>query len=132
MEVSTLSHLDAVDQGLVEGRLAKMRDNPQPQVGDWVRFADGTERRISYHWTDGAGWDGGVQTSKGGSFHLGEHGCSFSGSLYSSIPTEELRPTDERKDAAAWIFHHDFQVKDGGVYFDAPFRVWEYDGQPNS
>jgi hypothetical protein len=87
-----------------------------PQVGDWVIFQDGAARRVAYRWTDGAGagWDGGVQTAVGGSWHLGEHGFSYGGTLYMTVPTDSLQPvmvcsgpgeiTELRWPAAAWIF----------------------------
>ena len=95
-----------------------------PLVGDYVVFADGVERRVSYHWTDGTGWDGGCQTSDGGRFHLISCGCSFSGSLYPCVPTDSLTLTDEYRDGEAWIFHHDRKAAGNGVEFVTGFRVY--------
>jgi hypothetical protein len=123
---------DTQDAALIADRMAALKARKGPQVGEFVRFADGTMRRISYHWTDDAGWDGGVQTSDGGSFHLGEYGISFSGSLYSTIPTDELKPTDETLPGSVWVFHHGFPGAGRGVDTRVDMRVWTYDGNAPS
>lgn len=117
--------LDQRDSEIIAQRLANIDSIDGPRVGDFVRFADNVERRISYHWRDDEGWDGGCQTSEGGSFYLGEHGCSFSGSLHPSVPTETLTLTDERRDGYVWIFHHDWHTAHNGVDVQIPFRVYE-------
>jgi hypothetical protein len=117
--------LDDRDIAIIHRRLDAFDERTGPRVGDYVRFADGVLRRISYHWTDGTGWDGGCQSSDGGSFHLNDGGCSFSGSLYSTVPTESLTLTDERRDGRAWIFHHDLPKAHNGVDFIAECRVYE-------
>src|SRR5271167_3580103 len=74
--------LDDRDAAIVAERMARMDARPGPRVGDFVRFADGVERRISHYWQaepDMPGWQAGAQTSDGGSWHLGSEGCSFSG-----------------------------------------------------
>lgn len=109
---------------LLASRMAKLDEREGPRVGDYVRFACGTLRRCSYHWTDGDGWDGGMQTSDGGSFHLGEYGVSFSGSLFSTVPTESLTLTDERLAGRVWIEHHGWLVKDCAVHYMPEFRVY--------
>ena len=131
MSQQIVSHLDDRDVEIVASRLEALRGRVGPQVGDYVRFSDGTLRRISHHWRDDEGWDGGVQTSDGGSFYLSDHGCSFSGSLRPSIPTDRLQATDEMVAGRAWIFHHDMHQAHNGVDFEVPFRVFEFDGEPN-
>lgn len=123
--------VDERNAQLVAERMEELESQGGPQVGEYVRFLDGTLRRISYHWKDGEGWDGGVQTSDGGSFHLGRHGVSFSGSLYSAIPTEALRETDETLPASVWVFHHDFAGAGRGVDTSVEMRVWDYPYPPN-
>lgn len=115
---------DTTDTALVAARVAAMDARPGPRVGDFVRFACGTVRRISYHWKSAMGWDGGIQTSDTGSFHLGEHGVSFSGSLYRCVPINSLTETDERRDGAVWIFHHGFARAHSAVHFEVLFRVY--------
>lgn len=118
---------DARDAAHVAECMAGLEDRPAPRVGDWVIFADGTERRISYRWHDGADWDGGCQTSDGGSYHLGRHGVSMSGSLFSPVPTDSLTLTDERRPGACWVFHHDLAGADRGVTFYPEWRVYRCD-----
>lgn len=112
---------------IIERRVAKLDAREGPRVGDYVRFADGTLRRCSYHWSDDAGWDGGMQTSDGGSFYLGEGYVSMSGSLYSCVPTDSLKPTDETRPGSVWIFNHDMHRAHNGFNFEIPFRVFTCD-----
>jgi hypothetical protein len=116
--------LDAIDIALIAERMDAIDSHDGPLVGDYMVFADGVERRVSYHWTDGTGWDGGCQTSDGGRFHLTSCGCSFSGSLYPCVPTDSLTLTDEYRDGEAWIFHHDRRAAGNGVEFVTGFRVY--------
>lgn len=109
---------------IIERRMAKLDAREGPRVGDYVRFTDGTLRRCSYHWSDGAGWDGGMQTSDGGSFYLGEGYVSMSGSLYSCVPTDSLKLTDETREGTVWIFDHDFAGAGRAVHYSVPFRVF--------
>lgn len=97
------------------------------QVGDWVRFADGVERRVSYVWRDELDLDlpNGVQTSAGGSFHIGPYGASFSGSLFTGVDASTLTLTGERQPGTVWFFHHEHQCAHNGVHGMIPFRVWE-------
>ena len=115
---------DERDVAIVQARMNEMDARQDPRVGDYVRFASGELHRISYHWTDGEGWDGGVQTSEGGSFYLGKGYCDFSGSLHPCVPTDSLSLTDERKAGAVWIFHHDHHTAHNGVTFAPDFRVY--------
>jgi hypothetical protein len=123
----TVSTIDERDLELVRERMATLDARQGPRVGDFVRFADGTLRRISYRWTDDTGWDGGCQTSDGGSYYLGTHGVSMSGSLHPTVPTDSLRLTDERMDGSVWVFHHDMHRAHNGVDVTVSFRVFECD-----
>src|SRR5689334_9255388 len=118
---------DERDEQIVASRMAKLDEQAGPRVGDFVRFADGTLRRVSYHWHGDDGWDGGCQTSDAGSYHLGNYGVSMSGSLYSSVPTDALVLTDERMAGDVWIFHHDMAGAGRGVHFQPEFRVYTCD-----
>lgn len=124
-----LPALDERDAVILANRIVALERVDGPRVGDFVRFADGTLRRISYHWRDDAGWDGGCQTSDGGSWYLGDGFVSFSGALYSAIPTESLRRTDEQRQGSVWFFHHDYRTAGGGIDALIPFRVYECDGE---
>jgi hypothetical protein len=120
--------LDDRDAAIVAERMARLNARPGPRVGDFVHFADGVERRVSHYWQaepDIDGWRAGVQTSDGGSWHLGSEGCSFSGSLYPLVPLETLTQTEETREGSAWIFHHDYACAGNGVDFRVPFRVFE-------
>ena len=116
-------YLDDKDQAIVDERLATMNAQAGPRVGDYVIFADGTERRISHDWGDA------YQTSdlKGlfsGRFYLTRYGCSYSGGLHPGLPADTFSDTDDMRDGAAWIFHHDRHRAHNGVDFTAPFRVF--------
>jgi hypothetical protein len=119
--------LDDRDQAIVDQRMRLMDTRPGPRVGDFVIFAHGVERRISYHWKDDEGWDGGVQTSDTEDtmgFYLGREGMSFSGGLHSSVPVESLTLNEETRPGRAWIFHHDQHMAHNGVDFAVPLRVF--------
>jgi len=100
---------------------ARQDGNGKPRVGDWVRFADGTEGRISCrHWSPDVQW------SWGGSFHLYDSGnFDFSGSLEPSFPLSNLEPTSEVKDGLIWIFNRGHAEANAGVYFQVPLAVWK-------
>lgn len=98
--------------------------------GDFITFADGVTRRVSYIWTDEHGdfLPGAIQTSAGGSYHLAgdaEHSfVSFSGSLFWGVPFESLTDTGDTFDGDCWIFHHGFAGAHRDVHSTVKFRVW--------
>lgn len=106
------------DAATVREHMASLDERTGPRVGDFVRFADGILRRISYDWGDG------VQTSDGGSFHLGAYGVSFSGALYGTVPTDSLTLSDEVKTGDVWVFHNGLPGAGRGVHFQPEFRVY--------
>jgi hypothetical protein len=110
--------LDDRDKAILAVRVAAFNSTEGPRVGDYVRFADGVTRRISYVWPDG------IQTSDGGSFYLGNGCMSFSGTLYTHVPTETLTLTKETRDASAWFFHHDLWEAHNSVHVHVSVRVW--------
>jgi len=110
--------LDEKDQRILAGRVAALDEVEGPRVGDFVRFADGVVRRVSYHWGDT------VQTSDGGSYYLGNGWVSMSGSLYPGVPVGLLTLTDETRDGSVWFFHHDWAKAHNGVHASIPFRVF--------
>lgn len=120
-----LRELDQKDKEILTARVAAFDPNQGPRVGDYVDFADGISRLISHVWEDGPGWLGGVQTSDGGSFYLGDGYMSFSGSLYNSVPHETLTLTEGTRVTGAWFFHHNWHTADNGVEVMVPMRVWK-------
>src|SRR5438309_10692209 len=101
---------DERDEAILCERTEALNKRDGPRIGDFVIFADGIERRISYIWgfenQDGF-WSArpdSVQTSDGGSYYLGEGYVSMSGSLYTSVPIGTLADTGERKAGQVWFF----------------------------
>lgn len=116
---------DDRDQAILDERIAKYDSITDPRVGDFVVFADGVTRRISYLWGDS------VQTSDGGGYYLGAGYISMSGGLHPGVPPETLTLTDEKKDGSVWFFHHDWWTADNGVYTTMPFRVYTCSREAN-
>jgi hypothetical protein len=115
--------LDDQDREIIAARMAALSERPGYRVGDYVEFADGVTRRISYVWD----WEGeppGVQTSDGGSWHLGNGSVSFSGSLYVSVPGDSLTDTGSTRKGSVWIEHHGYLCAGSAVYSSEDFRVF--------
>lgn len=121
--------IDDRDRQILAERGAALMKNPI-NVGDFVTFADGVTRRVSYIWRDehDQHLPNGVQTSAGGSYYLGGDAewayVSMSGSLYSGVPFESLTDTGDTFDGDVWIFHHDYRTAHNGVHGTVKFRVW--------
>ncbi len=130
---ATMTPLDERDTAMMYERRDARYLLDGPVCGDWVRFSDGIERRISHVWDwDGAdGLTSGVQTSAesgifGGRWHLtGSGNGNFSGGLYPITPMSALTATEEEKPARFWFFHHDHWRAHNGVEVIIPVRVWE-------
>lgn len=119
MTVTSTGHpLDERDATILADRMVQLNAVEGFRCGDWVIFADGVTRRISYIWDDGP------QTSAGGTYFLGHGYVSMSGGLYPHVPKATLTLTDERRDAWVWFFHHDFATAHNGVDVMAEFRVY--------
>ena len=116
--------LDPQDRTILEARLAAWNERTGPRVGDYAIFADGTTHRFSYDW----GGEYGIQTSKDGSFYLGDGYMSFSGGLDPCIRYERIHPTGEVRDGRCWFFHRDWHRADNGVDVLVPCRVYRIDG----
>jgi len=116
--------LDERDSAILADRTAAYDAISGPRVGDFVTFADGITRRISYIWRDENDAVLSVQTSDGGSFNLGLGYVSMSGSLYAGVKSETLTPTDEQRKGSIWFFHHDWWEKDNGVDTFMSFPVF--------
>ena len=117
---ATLDQLDERDAEIFSKRFHSFQDIHGPRVGDYVRFADGVERRISHIWFDDV-----IQTSDGGSFYLGDGYVNFSGGLYPGVKRETLTYNAQHKRGSVWFFHHDHWGAGRGVSTSMDFRVYE-------
>jgi hypothetical protein len=127
-EYKRFADLDETDLRITKERMAAFMADESPKVGDYVKFADGVERRISYIWRFEGKPSGtfSVQTSDGGSWYFGDGGyCSFSGSLYSGVPASTLKHTSSARRGSCWFFHHDHHCAHNGVGIQPPiFDGW--------
>lgn len=109
------------DQDILRDRCAALDAQTGPRVGDWIDFADGTQRRISHIWEN----DDHIQTSgEGYGYYLGNGYISFSGSLFSAVPASVLTPTEEVRMGRVWFFHDGWARAHSAVHAQAPFRVY--------
>lgn len=92
---------------------------PGLRVGDFVRWPNGEIRRCSHD------WDETMQTSKAGSFYMGESGfASFSGGLQPGQLKEFFKPTEETIDGEFWCFSEGIVGAGRAWYFTLPCRVF--------
>jgi hypothetical protein len=122
----TRTELDDRDRDILSKRAGRFwarhtQIETLPRVGDYVDFADGVSRRVSHVWDWGTP---SVQTSDGGSFYLGDEGCSFSGGLYPGVYTDTLTLTGETREGSVWFFHHNYATAHNGVETTMPFAVY--------
>lgn len=116
--------MDEQDERIVQQRGKAMFTSLRPLVGDFLRFADGTFRRIAYVWCDG------VQPTSdvgGASFYLKELGGCFSGGLDTLVPKHKLGLSEHTEMGRFWIFHHNDRKAHNGVDFMIPCKVWNVD-----
>ena len=114
---------DLLNYSLVVAWTRKRSAAPGLQVGDVVRLADGSTRRMAHIWPDG--WQPTVAEG-GGSFAFGDGSTSYSGSLDPLLPFPA--PTEETRQAAFWIVHHDRLCAGCAVPVSLPVRVWRLAG----
>lgn len=116
---------DGRDWDILRARADAIAADNDIRVGDFVRFADGVERRVSYVW-GGDEYDSTlrVQTSAGGSYYLGDGYVSMSGGLFPPVDGAALAFTGDYQLGAVWFFHHDWHHAHNGVFARIPFRVW--------
>jgi hypothetical protein len=129
--------LDDCDRDILRRRWSRLENVAGPRVGDYVRFADGTERRFAHDWDEY-----GLQTTDERfgpmSFYIGDEGCSYSGSLNPCVKREALTLAKdqwgsvETKEGHVWFFHHDSAGAGRGVPAFLPFRVYKTDEQPTA
>lgn len=118
--------IDDRDRQIFAERGAALMKNPI-NVGDFITFADGVTRRVSYIWDFGEGPES-IQTSAGGSYHLA--GDAETGRRGRANPrttrtrAESLTDTGDTFDGDVWIFHHGFAGAHRGVHSTVKFRVW--------
>lgn len=118
---------DDRDQEILTKRQALFTARKYPKVGDFIRFPNGTMKRIAHVWTDDNNRAEWIQPTAGNgdtSFYLGDGYMSFSGSLNSAIYAENFTETAETMQGSAWFFHHDFAQAHNGVYVKVNCRVW--------
>ena len=115
--------LDTRDQAILDARLEAWDRREGPRVGDFAIFADETIHRFSYDWHED-----GIQTSKGGSYYLGDGYMSMSGALDPCIKRERIHATDMIRYGTCWFFHHDYHTAGGGIDVLVPCRVYRIDG----
>lgn len=120
--MATTMNLDEKDLAILTRRQAALQARPGVRVGDFVEFACGTVRRVSYVWPDESA---SIQTSDGGSYYLGDAGASMSGSLKPSVPASTLTDTGDYRWGDVWFFHHDAAMAHNGVNAQAAFRVFK-------
>jgi hypothetical protein len=122
----TTTALDERDSAILAARIEAFDRVNGPRDGDYVRFADGIERRISFvtpiEWLPECD---SIQTSDGGSWYLGNGYVSFSGGLYRGVKRETLTLTEETKPGSVWFFHHDYHTAHNGIDTTISFRVYE-------
>lgn len=110
---------DLLNYSLLVAWTRKRLADPALQVGDLVRLADGSARRVAHVWPDG--WQP-VWKDGAGSFACGDGTTSFSGSLDPRLPFPE--PTKGTCQAAFWMAHHDRLCAGCAVPVSLPVRVW--------
>lgn len=111
---------DEKDEAIVREAITNRLERREVLVGDWVRFPGDEWRRVS-----NVCHDGGVQTSRGGSYYLHSGGgASMSGSLDRPVPGDSLVALTTVKLARFWIFHHGIGGGSRGLGFRVPVRVW--------
>src|SRR5258707_129474 len=117
--------IDDRDREIIAARTAEFDKREGYRVGDFVIFADGITRRISYIWPGEDGKPDNIQTSAAGaSFYMCGEYMDMSGSLFAPCRADTLTVTDETREGNVWIFHHGHAMADNGVYFTIPFRVF--------
>ena len=126
--------LDAHNLAILGTIMTRQHQRTHPGVGDWLRFTDGSLRRISHDWGDEV--QHGIQHSKDGSFHLSQSGhVDFSGGLEPGIDRTVLQPDTAQREARFWIWDHGHAGAGRGVHITIPTPVWNYtntDVQPDT
>jgi hypothetical protein len=123
---------DEQDNAIAEERQAAFLNRQEIKSGDFIRFPDGTLKRVAHVWKDENDKPESIQPTmyeagRDWSFYLGEGWMSFSGSLNTGIAASHFRKTDELMQGTCWFFHHDYATAGGAVYYKINCRVWQCD-----
>lgn len=123
---------DEKDAAILAKREAEMLAYEGPRIGHFVRFPNGMLCRMSHIHRYSNSDEVDIQTSRGGSFYLGENGfVDFSGGLNSSVPIKCFTKTTENMLGSVWFFHHGHVTAHNSVQAKANFPVWECDTLPD-
>ena len=107
------------------------RPSLTPKTGDFLRYPDGSLKRITYVWDDENGTPKHIQDYhwRGGSFYISERegrgSMSHSGSLDTGISADRLRATTETMLGSCWFFHHGIAGAGRGVYTFVECPIWD-------
>lgn len=109
------------DYQIFKDRGKNLLKNKKLQVGDFVKILPNLTMRIGTH-----NYEDKYQICYGGSFYLGNSGCSMSGSLDDIVSSNDLVNTGELMDGSVWIFSENSSGGGRGVYSYIKFKVWEF------
>ncbi len=118
--------MDAINTEILASAKSARTAHTDPLVGDWVRFVDGSFRRIAYVWGDG---DYQTELGWGHIFLCPSGNGDYSGSLYSAFQAQ-LTDTGETRPSAFWFFSHGLPRAGNGVEFQIPAKVWQAEVLP--
>lgn len=124
------TQLDQQDTEIRNTREAAILARLDPKQGDFIRFADGSIKRIAHVWKDENDNPLYIQPTlyRGdSSFYLGESYMSFSGSLDTGIDACHFARTNETMPGNVWFFRHDYARAHNGVYTTIQCPVWNCD-----
>lgn len=123
--------LDKTDQELLTLKISLWENKRYIKSGDFVRFKDGTLRRVSHVWQGDHGRPDFIQTSDRGSFYFGNGYMSFSGGLRPGLDASLFSLTNETIEGWAWFFSHDIRKANNAVNVKVPCQVWAAACLPN-
>ena len=121
-------NLDERDNDILRERQIAFTARTKAKPGDFIRFPDGTIKRIAHVWTDENGKAEDIQPTTGSgdiSFYLGDGYMSYSGGLDQSIGACKFTRTGETMKGRAWFFHHDYAQAHNGIDVMVDCPVWE-------
>lgn len=115
---STVGTPSKLNEMLLAARESAFNAIEGARVGDFAIFPDGHAERFSHHWGDG------LQTSTGGSWHIGKDFVSFSGGLNPTVKLDRLQATDELRPGTFWFFDGDWPRAHAAVHVEIDCRVY--------
>lgn len=115
--------LDATAAGILREAVASLDEIPGPRLGDFVRFEDGSLKRITV-WRDGHMQAGAPENA---GFFLWRGGFTeVVGFCGDQIDPARLQRLDESMDGKVWTFRNGDVQPGGRVDTKVPFRVYSY------